>query len=191
MNTATLPTAVSFLITANSSTVATGASTNVLVKVVPINGFNQAVQLQCRNLPASATCVFAAVTVPSGGGATTLKLTTLAPRDCGSATAYNQAANSPGDGLKSLFRKVGSSTLPYGAPALAGLLVFFLPKRRRRQWRGLLAIIAMAGLMALAGCGACTNLGTRPGTYTIQVVGTSMGGAQVTVTQNIQITVTE
>jgi hypothetical protein len=44
----------------------------------------------------------------------------------------------------------------------------------------------------MTGCGACTNLGTRPGTYTIQVTGISMGGSNhVTVTQNVQVTVTE
>jgi hypothetical protein len=46
-------------------------------------------------------------------------------------------------------------------------------------------------LLTISGCGACTNLGTRPGSYTIQVTGTSMGNSPITVTQTIQITVTE
>jgi hypothetical protein len=49
----------------------------------------------------------------------------------------------------------------------------------------------MCGAIAITGCGACTDLGTRPGTYTIQITGTSASSAQVTVTQNVQITVTE
>ena len=173
----------SFIIGAGSTSLPTGASANVLVKVSPINGFNQPVQLTCANLPSEASCTFAAVTIAAGGGATTLKLTTLAPRACGSSTPYGQTA--------SLIH--GASTFAasaFAGPSLAGLLVFLLPKRRRAL-KSLLTLIAMCGVIAMTGCGACTDLGTRPGTYTIQITGTSMGSAHVTVTQNVQITVTE
>ncbi len=168
-----LPTPVSFIIGAGSTSVETGGSANILVRVSPENGFNQAVQLTCANLPAQATCTFAASTIAAGGGTTTMKLTTLAPADCGSSTPYGQ-----------------SSSLPYTGPVLAGLLIFLLPKRRRAL-KGLLILLAMTGALTMTGCGACTNLGTRPGTYTIQITGTSLGSNQVTVTQSVQITVTE
>jgi len=52
--------------------------------------------------------------------------------------------------------------------------VLFLPFRRRRGTRGLLiALVAICGMGALTGCGTCTDLGTRPGTYTIKVIGTA------------------
>jgi hypothetical protein len=39
----------------------------------------------------------------------------------------------------------------------------------------LIALVAVAAAMQLSGCGNCTDLGTRPGTYTVQVVGTATG----------------
>jgi hypothetical protein len=167
----------SFIIGVGSARVPTGGSINVQVKVAPVNGFNQPVQLTCSNLPRTATCIFATDKVAAGGGTTTFKLTTLSPRDCGSSIPYGQSSSNR------------IAVLPYEAPLLAGTLLFFLPKRRR-AWRGLLTLIAMGGFIAVTGCGACTDLGTRPGTYTLQITGTSMGTTPVTITQNVQVTVT-
>ena len=175
---ASLPTPVSFIIGAGSASVETGGSANVLVKVSPENGFNQPVQLTCANLPTQATCTFAANTIAAGGGTTTMKLTTLAPSPCGSTTPYGQTSS---------LTPTAQNLAP---PLLAGLLIFLLPKRRRAL-KSLLTLIAMCGVIAMTGCGACTDLGTRPGTYTIQITGTSTGSNQITVTQNVQVTVTE
>jgi hypothetical protein len=60
-------------------------------------------------------------------------------------------------------------------PVLAGLVGGLVPGRRRRWLRGLIALAAVAVAMQLSGCGNCTDLGTRPGTYTVQVVGTATG----------------
>jgi hypothetical protein len=54
---------------------------------------NQAVKLTCSNLPSESTCDFSASTVPVGGGATTFKLSTLAPATA-DRTAYNQTSAS-------------------------------------------------------------------------------------------------
>ncbi len=74
-------------------------------------------------------------------------------------------------------------------PALAGLIAIFVPGRRR--WlRMLVALIAVAGAMQMTGCGNCTDLGTRPATYTIQVTGTAAGSGEVqstSVTVNVVI----
>ena len=175
---ASLPTPVSFIIAAGSTSVETGGSTTIPVKVSPENGFNQAVQLTCANLPTQATCAFAANTIAAGGGTTSMKLTTLAPSPCGSSTPYSSTSSLP------------PVVQNLAGPVLAGLLVFLLPKRRRAL-KTLITLIAMAGVIAITGCGACTDLGTRPGTYTIQITGTSTGSNQITVTQNVQITVTE
>ena len=69
------PSTVSFLLTpaVNAVTLETGNSQNVLVRITPVNGFNQAVKLSCANLPDSATCTFAATTFPAGGASSTLK----------------------------------------------------------------------------------------------------------------------
>jgi hypothetical protein len=166
-----------FTISAGATTLPTGTSINVAVKVAPINGFNQAVQLSCTNLPHEASCTFTTDTVAAGGGTTTFRLTTLSPRDCGTSTGYNESASNT------------SRTLPYAAPILTGVLIFLLPKRRR-AWKGLLTLIATASFLTLTGCGVCTDLGTRPGIYTLKIIGKSTGTNPVTVTQSAQITVT-
>jgi ABC-type glycerol-3-phosphate transport system substrate-binding protein len=60
---------------------------------------------------------------------------------------------------------------------LAGLLLL-LPRRKWLRRRRLLMVVAMlAGVAGLSGCGgACTDLGTLPGTYTVTVVATASGG---------------
>jgi hypothetical protein len=76
-------------------------------------------------------------------------------------------------------------------PALAGLLALFLPGRRR--WLRVLAIVAVAAAAAqITGCGNCTDLGTRPGTYTFQVTGTFAGQGPSTPpeTQSVPVTLT-
>jgi hypothetical protein len=160
-----------FTIEVGPVSVVTGKTTSVLVKVSPLNGFNQAVQLDCSDLPNEATCTFATATIPAGGGTTMMQLSALAPRACSTTTPYGQTA-----------------AIPFGAPVLAGLVMLFVPKRRRAL-KGLLAVIAMCGFIAMTGCGACTDLGTKPGTYTIKVTGLSTGAAPVTNVQKVQVTV--
>ncbi len=184
-----LPTAVSFIlgVGSNALTLATGDETTLAVKVSPVNGFAQPVQLTCSNLPRQASCVFTTATIPGGGGTTTLRIMTLAPRACGTSASYSQTA--------------ANAALPYAAPLLAGLCFAFLPlatKRRRRTWKGLFALLAMAGMLAISGCGACTDLGTLPGSYTIGITGTAQNSPQayaqgaptIAVTQQLKITVT-
>ena len=79
------------------------------------------------------------------------------------------------------------------AATLAGLLVLFLPCKKRRSLEGLLlALISLCGMAALSGCGNCTDLGTRPGSYTVQVIGTPVGagaGSTATVTAKVNVKV--
>jgi hypothetical protein len=76
-------------------------------------------------------------------------------------------------------------------PALAGLIALMVPLRRRRWLKLLIALVAMMGAMQMSGCGNCTDLGTRPATYTIEVTGTAAGaGAAATASQAVTINVT-
>lgn len=139
-----------------STTVGIGRMANLIVTVTPQPGFAQAVELSCADLPSEAACTFGTRTIPAGGGATTLEVSTIAPHDCGSTTPY----------FASL-----------AGPTLAGMVLLFVPGKRRRRWKGLLiALVAVCGMAALTGCGTCTDLGTRPGSYTIRVIGTAAGG---------------
>lgn len=163
----------SFVIGVGSVTVRAGQTAIVPVKVSPANGFSQPVNLACANLPEEATCAFAAANIPAGGGSTMLTLSTAAPRDCGT-TPY------------------GVASLPFATPLAAGLFVFLIPSKRQSLRRLLIAVIALSGIAGMTGCGTgnCTDLGTRPGTYTITVTGTSTGAQPATVSQKIVMKVT-
>jgi hypothetical protein len=148
-----------------------GAVTSLQVRVAPQTGYMQPVQLSCADLPSQAACTFAAHTIPAGGGTTTLQLSTMAPRSCAVADSGSATAG-----------------LPFAGTTLAALLVLFIPGKRRRACKGFLAaLIALCGMATLSGCGACTDLGTKPGSYTIRVIGTS---ASTVVTTKVQVTVT-
>jgi hypothetical protein len=136
--------------------VAVGGTAQMVVAVAPQTGYVQPVQLSCADLPSEASCTFAAKLIAAGGGTTAMQFSAAAPQSCsvdGSETA----------------------SLPLGGSAVAAFAVLLIPGKRRRPLKRLLmAIIALYGTVSLTGCGACTDLGTKPGTYTIRVVGTSV-----------------
>lgn len=176
VNTVSTATQASFSITtAASASVFMGQKINLQVNVAPLNGFQQAVQLGCTHLPSEASCTFAPATVPAGGGTVTMQLSTVAPHNCGSSTSYFAAGNS----------------ISLAGPAFAGLLLLLIPRRHRVLKGLLLAVLAIGSMATLSGCGACTDLGTLPGTYTITITGQSTGTTQATATQNIQVTVND
>jgi hypothetical protein len=162
--------------------VGVGYSALLTVTVTPQNGFSQGVNLSCANLPSEASCLFDSATLANGGGTTSLAVGTTAPHSCGTTQPYFLGFNGGGGGA------------PFALPALAGLLAIFFPRRRRlpgrRRWlRALLALVVVAVAMQATGCGNCTDLGTRPATYTFQVNATSTGTSEVQ-SQPVTITVT-
>lgn len=158
-----------------AATVGVGGVASLQVAVAPQTGYMQPVQLSCADLPSESACTFAAHMIPAGGGTTVLQLSTMAPRSCEVADSGSQTA-----------------ALPFAGTTVAALLVLFLPGKRRQTIKGLLvALIALCGMATLSGCGACTDLGTKPGTYTIRVIGTSGSGAAANVvTTKVRVTVT-
>ena len=164
-------------VTPNPVSVGVGEGVQLTVTVTTVSGFLDGVNLSCGPVPTEAACQFVNAAIPAGGGSTTLVLTTAAPHSCGTTEPYFLGGNGGGVGLA-----------PWAAPVLAGLLVVFIPGRRR--WlRGLLAVVMVAGAMQITGCGHCTDLGTKPGTYTIQVIGASAGTSEVE-SQSVTLTVT-
>jgi hypothetical protein len=154
-----------------AATVGVGGVASLQVAVAPQTGYMQPVQLSCADLPSEAACTFAAKMIPAGGGTTALQLSTAAPRACSVADSETQTAG-----------------LPFAGTTVAALIVLFLPGKRRRAIKGLLVVlIALCGMATLSGCGACTDLGTKPGTYTIRVIGTSTANV---VTTKVQVVVT-
>jgi hypothetical protein len=165
-------------VTPNPVSIGVGYAALLTVTVTPQNGFTEGVNLACGNLPSEATCIFTTTAIAGGGGTSALIVETTAPHSCGATQPYFLGGNGGGPGLA-----------PFALPALAGLIAVFVPGKRR--WlRALLAVLLAAGAMQITGCGNCTDLGTRPGTHTFQVTGTSTGTSAVqseTVTLNITI----
>jgi hypothetical protein len=164
--------------TPNPARVGVGYAALLTVTVTANNGFAEGVNLSCGNLPNEATCTFAPAAIASGGGTSQLIVLTTAPHSCGTTQPYFLGGNGGGPHLA-----------PFALPALAGLVAFLIPGKRR--WlRALLALIVVAGITQISGCSTCTDLGTKPATYTFQVIGTSAGTGEVqsqTVTLNITI----
>ena len=81
---------------------------------------------------------------------------------------------------------------PYWTTALAGLLTTLIPRRRalKTLLSAALCIFLGGALMNTTGCGHCTDLGTKPATYTIQVTGeATSGGTNITHTANVKLAV--
>jgi hypothetical protein len=160
-------------VTPTPVSVGVGYATLLTVAVTGQNGFAQALNLTCSGLPTETTCFFDTPQIAAGGGTTELLVQTTAPHSCGTTQPYF----------------LGSSGGPGLAPfALAGLLTLFLPGRRR--WlRALVALLVVTGATQITGCGNCTDLGTRPNTYTFTVTASSAGTSEVQ-SQLVTITVT-
>ncbi len=174
---ALIPPTFSIAATPNPVSAGVGNAASLTVTVTPQNGFAEGVNLSCGNLPSEASCFFAQTAIANGGGSSLLLVATSAPHNCNDNAPYFTGGNGGGPGLA-----------PFALPALAGLAAFFLPGRRR--WlRALLAAVLLAGAAQITGCGNCTDLGTKPGTYTFQVIGTSAGTGQVQ-TQAVTLSIT-
>jgi hypothetical protein len=158
-----------------SSTTTVGGTVNLQVEVTPQAGSMEPVQLACGDLPAEATCAFQAQTIPGSGGRTTLHLSVMPPRSCEVADSESTTAR-----------------LPFESTILAAFIVILIPGKRRRAIKGLLVVVvAIFGIVSLAGCATCTDLGTKPGSYTIRVIGTEAGQVASIVTAKVKITVEE
>lgn len=159
---------------AGTPTVITGQSANLLLTIGPRVASQQPVQLSCAGLATDSACTFGTATLPASGGTTSLQISTMAPHSCQSDIPYTQ-----------------NSGIPLTGPALAGLMLLFTPRRRRKSIKNLLMVlIAACGVASLMGCGNCSDLGTRPGDYSVQVIAASTGAISSKVITNITLHVT-
>jgi trimeric autotransporter adhesin len=146
------------------------------ITVTPSNGFTGTVALACAftsnasTNPATCSLSPASVDITSGALTSTLTINT---------TAATSAKNE----VKKLF---WPST---GGVAVASLL-FFLTPRRRRNWLAMLGLLAVFAGLAGMGCGGGSgnggggggggNTGTVAGAYAVTVTGTSGSASQMT-----------
>jgi endonuclease/exonuclease/phosphatase family metal-dependent hydrolase len=147
----------------NPFSVGVGLTSSVAITVTPLNGWTSDVTLACpANLPYDFTCTLQKTTIAGGSGNTTLTLTTVAPHNCGNNPPY--------------FTGTAQLEMRMGTAALAGLLVIFIPRKRRVMKALLLAMLCI--LPGVVGCaGNCTDLGTWPGTYHVPITASGVGNA--------------
>jgi hypothetical protein len=166
--------ASTFALTASptSKTLYTGEAADFTLTVTPGTGFTLDVALVCTGLTANTTCTVTPSTVTGGSGTAKLVIQTTAPQQTTTA-----------------------SNLNHGWPLLAGVLLFFIPRRVRRHGKWLLVVLALAtvaSMGAISGCGGSGTLtgGTPAGSYTVSVIGTANDGTLViTQTANVKLNV--
>ena len=159
------------------------------VTVTPTNGFNQAVQFSCTNVPEGIDCEFEPGSVtPNGGPATTMLSVTEEQENNGARGRkagighWWAGGNRGGSG--------GQIKLPF-AIALGIELMALAGLWRRKQftdgrgWGAAFAVVLLLTVATFAG-GCSGNPGHGTGT-TITVVGTGPGGATATASLNVTI----
>lgn len=148
------PPAPSYTLTVTPAAISVpiGNSVSVLVTITAMNGYNQIVALGCGDLPHGVTCSFDTSTISGGSGVAHLLVHATAPHDCSNNDEYFHAA--------------GPATW-LGAALLGGLIV--LLRRRSKPLQGIALAFLLAALCFVAGCGNCTDLGTKPGNYSFAV----------------------
>ena len=162
-----------------------GASGSSTVTVTPSGGFTGQVNLTCAlaSAPAGASkdaaCSFGSANnvVISGSTAATATMTVT--------TTTTAAA------LKAPHRSGWLATA--GGTALAGLLLFCLPARRRYRLTMLALLLALGGVAGMIGCAGGGGSGTSPvtgtGSYTFTVTGTDAASGSIVSNATITVTV--
>jgi hypothetical protein len=171
----------SFTLSASPTTlpISQGASGTSSISVTPAS-FTGTVSLSCAVTPAPAnapTCALAQASV-SVSGSTVVK-DTLTITTAASSAATRVADNS-----------IGGTWYAAGGAALAGILLFGLPGRRR-AWQRMLGLMLLFISIGVIGCGGSSSGGgggggTPTGNYTVTVTGTS---GSTTHTSTVTVTV--
>jgi hypothetical protein len=171
--------AASFTVTASPTTlaVAQGASATFKVTVTPAGGFNQAVALACTGAPANSTCTAAPSSVTPSDGVTPVSATVAVDTTVPAVmTPLSTTPDPPVLRWRTVQLVLGFS------------LLLFLARRQRFAVR-LGMVAAMAGFLALTGCGGGHHNpagGTPRGLSTLTVTGTS---GKLTASATVSLTV--
>ena len=156
-----------------------GGSTTSTITVTPTNGFTGTVALSC-----------AVTTSPSG--AVNLPGCSLSPTS--TATTSVMTVTTTAATSSALDRPLNKFFAVGGSIAVAGLLFFGIPARRR-NWRTMLGVLVFAAIVGMGiGCGGSSgggggggNSGTTTGNYVITVTGASGSLAAQTTTVNVTV----
>jgi hypothetical protein len=171
-------------VTPAALTLKAGQAGSALFTLTPTGGYAGSVTLGCAGLPSSASCAFAPATLVADGSNTVLtsKLT-VSTTGINGGLASNEGA---GGGLR-LFGGVSAMML--------GLVL--VGRRKSKGLMMLVAVLGLAGLASLAGCGSgigggSTPVGVSQVTVTATGVGTGTAGvATETQTATFTLNITE
>ncbi len=197
--TVTAPPPPSFAIVGTALTLAPGAATGntSTITVTPSGGFTGSVALTAA-LTSSPT---GAADLPTFSFGTT---TPVSITGASAGTATLTITTTPQSTSALLYpKRPGFMRFAAGGSALACVLLFCTP-RRKRNWRKILGMLLLlvgltGGVFACGGGGSNSggggggggqsNPGTTPGTYTITVTGTGPAGTGISATGTITLTV--
>ena len=152
-----------------ATTVTAGSTATYMVTINSTGGFNQPISFNCSGAPMTAVCTAPASVSATGGSYAPFNVTV-------STMAHSLAP----PGVAFPFSGGGSRLMLQWLLALAacGILSGVAASRRSRGWR--VSSIAMLVLFVCAGCAATRNggnpppnSGTTPGTYSLNLAGSS------------------
>jgi sugar lactone lactonase YvrE len=184
-------TAAAYTMSATGVTVTRGGSGTSTVTLTSTNGYAGTVTLSC----AVTTSPAGAADAPTCSASQTVTLTAATTTGSATVTVNSTAASASVVRVSSLWKRAS------GGAALAAMILFVVPRRKR--WAQ--TLMALTFMMAL-GCGlvACggsggngggtktnppTNPGTTAGTYTITVTGRGNDSGNTTVATTFALTV--
>jgi hypothetical protein len=179
----------SFSLAATAVTVTKGSSGTSTVTVTPAGGYTGSVLLTCSVAPITGgthtpTCSGSTVPITGAAAATgTITVSTTAPSSSAQKALKAKAENHTGGILG-------------GTVALACIVFFGVPAKRK-AWKSFLSVLVLvAGLSVLEGCGGGgggtvtpTDPGTTSGNYTITVTGTDSVTPTLTSSTTFTLTV--
>ncbi len=174
-----------------TATAASGQSApGITFTVSPVNGFVGSVTFTASTtstvLSASSNTSFSVNPVTLTSTASGSTVLTLNAYLANSLTGITVAQDRPS---QTGFLPVG---VGLSGAALAGMLCFLVPRRRR--WAGLVAVVLSAGALALGGCGgsssasAVTTVKTPTGSYTVVVTATGTSSTGTVTSHNSTVT---
>jgi subtilase family serine protease len=153
-------------------TITAGQTANVALSTTSLLGFATPIAVSCSApLPEGISCGTATITPGSNGS---LPLISVAPG------TVKLAVNTP--------RSARPWQLP-GAIVVAGIVVVFLPRRRRIGALAALSLVASLAMCTISGCGGNTGAAAQPSVTSLSVTSANSKVASgTTVTFNAQVT---
>ena len=151
----------SFSSSATSLNITKGSTGSLTFNVAANSSLSGTVSFQCTGLPSESTCAFSPSSLTVAAGSTGSVKLTIGTKASSAALQRSAATTSAG-------------TL--GTIAMAGMLLFFLP-RKRSPWMMAFVLASLTGMAVLTGCGGSGSKTTSPSDP-----GTPTGSSSVTVT---------